>query len=111
MTSRVNWAVQSSGVDYLHLLLVSMDYLMRRLDIDGRFLLSIHDEVRFLVKEEQSLLAALCLQVANLWTRAMFSASVDIGDVPAVSIPRQLPRKLLRHLIKSVVVCSVLLLN
>ncbi|KAJ3172746.1 DNA-directed DNA polymerase gamma mip1 [Geranomyces variabilis] len=83
MTSRVNWAVQSSGVDYLHLLLVSMDYLMRRLKIDGRFMVSIHDEVRYLVKEEQSILAAYCLQIANLWVRAAFSASVGIHDVPA----------------------------
>ena len=27
MTSRVNWVVQSSAVDYLHLMLVSMRYL------------------------------------------------------------------------------------
>ena len=26
MTSRINWAIQSSGVDYLHLLIISMDY-------------------------------------------------------------------------------------
>ncbi|TPX62628.1 DNA-directed DNA polymerase [Powellomyces hirtus] len=83
MTSRVNWAVQSSGVDYLHLLLVSMDYLMRRLHIDGRFMVSIHDEVRYLVKEEQSMLVAFCLQIANLWVRTAFSASVGIHDVPA----------------------------
>ncbi|KAJ3006851.1 DNA-directed DNA polymerase gamma mip1 [Thoreauomyces humboldtii] len=83
MTSRVNWVVQSSGVDYLHLLLVSMDYLMRRLKIDGRFMVSIHDEIRFLVKDEQSLLAALCLQVSNLWVRAAFAASLNIDDVPA----------------------------
>ncbi|KAJ3146350.1 DNA-directed DNA polymerase gamma mip1 [Geranomyces michiganensis] len=83
MPSRVNWAVQSSGVDYLHLLLVSMNYLMRRLKIDGRFMVSIHDEVRYLVKEDQSVLAAYCLQIANLWVRTAFSASVGIHDVPA----------------------------
>ncbi|TPX70936.1 DNA-directed DNA polymerase [Spizellomyces sp. 'palustris'] len=83
MTSRVNWVVQSSGVDYLHLLLVAMDYLMRRMKIDGRFMLSIHDEVRFLVKEEHQILAALALQIANLWVRAMFAESVGISDLPA----------------------------
>lgn len=30
MPSRINWVVQSSGVDYLHLLIVSMEYLTRR---------------------------------------------------------------------------------
>ncbi|KAI8995908.1 DNA polymerase family A-domain-containing protein [Gaertneriomyces semiglobifer] len=82
MTSRVNWAVQSSGVDYLHLLLVSMDYLIRRLRIDARFVISIHDEVRFLVKDEHQLLVALALQISNLWVRAMFAESVGIADLP-----------------------------
>lgn len=30
MPSRINWVVQSSGVDYLHLLIVSMEYLIKR---------------------------------------------------------------------------------
>jgi hypothetical protein len=33
MTSRVNWVVQSSAVDYLHIMLVMMQELMRRYDI------------------------------------------------------------------------------
>ena len=46
MTSRVNWVVQSSAVDYLHLMLVSMRWLFDTYGIDGRFCISIHDEVR-----------------------------------------------------------------
>ena len=45
MTSRVNWIVQSSAVDYLHLMLVCMKWLFSKFDIDGRFCISIHDEV------------------------------------------------------------------
>lgn len=45
-TSRVNWVVQSSAVDYLHLMLVCMAWLIREYDIDARFCISIHDEVR-----------------------------------------------------------------
>ncbi|KAJ3416849.1 DNA-directed DNA polymerase gamma mip1 [Chytridiales sp. JEL 0842] len=82
MTSRVNWTVQSSGVDYLHLLLVSMNYLMRRMKIQGRFMLSIHDEVRFLVKKEHAELTSLALHISNLWTRAMFSYRLGIKDLP-----------------------------
>ncbi|KAJ3015810.1 UNVERIFIED_CONTAM: DNA-directed DNA polymerase gamma mip1 [Siphonaria sp. JEL0065] len=81
-TSRVNWVVQSSGVDYLHLLLVSMNYLFRRFKIKGRFMLSIHDEVRYMVAKEDEDLAALALQISNLWTRALFSSSVGIHDLP-----------------------------
>ena len=52
MTSRVNWVVQSSAVDYLHLMLVCMKWLFNKYNIDGRFCISIHDEVS-LMKQEQ----------------------------------------------------------
>ena len=52
LTSRINWVVQSSAVDYLHLLLVSVNWLFGQLRVSGRFVLSIHDEVRFLVRSE-----------------------------------------------------------
>ncbi|KAJ2395720.1 DNA-directed DNA polymerase gamma mip1, partial [Coemansia sp. RSA 2603] len=82
MTSRVNWAVQSSGVDYLHLLLVAMRYLARTYMIDLRFALSVHDEVRYLVADHDVHRAALALQVANLWVRALFSYRVGLEDLP-----------------------------
>ena len=33
MTSRVNWTIQSSGVDYLHLLIISMEYLIENMEL------------------------------------------------------------------------------
>ncbi|KAI1758793.1 DNA polymerase family A-domain-containing protein [Hypoxylon sp. FL1150] len=82
LTSRINWAIQSSGVDYLHLLIVSMDYLTRRYNIAARLAISVHDEIRYLVKDEDKYRAAMALQVANLWTRAMFAQQVGIDDLP-----------------------------
>ncbi|PNP48989.1 hypothetical protein TGAMA5MH_00148 [Trichoderma gamsii] len=82
LPSRINWAIQSSGVDYLHLLIVSMDYLIRRFNLDARLAISVHDEVRYLVKSEDKYKAALALQVANIWTRAMFAQQVGINDLP-----------------------------
>lgn len=70
ITSRVNWVVQSSAVDYLHLLLVAMKWLGEEHDIDGRFCISIHDEVRYLVCSEDRYRAALALQISNLLTRS-----------------------------------------
>lgn len=69
ITSRVNWAVQSSAVDYLHLILVAMKWLCEEHNIDGRFCISIHDEVRYLVPSEDRYRAALALQITNLLTR------------------------------------------
>lgn len=82
LTSRINWAIQSSGVDYLHLLIVGMDYLIRRFNIQARLAITVHDEIRYLVKNEDKYRAAMALQVANLWTRAMFAQQVGIDDLP-----------------------------
>jgi len=82
MTSRINWAIQSSGVDYLHLLIISMDYLIRRFNINARLAITVHDEIRYLVKNEDKYKAAMALQVANVWTRAMFSQQMGINDLP-----------------------------
>lgn len=84
LTSRINWTVQSSGVDYLHLLLVAMKHLAKVLRIDMRFAISIHDEVRYLVRREHRYKAAFALQIANLWTRALFVHRVGMVDLPLV---------------------------
>lgn len=82
MTSRINWAIQSSGVDYLHLLIVSMDYLSRRFNLEARLAITVHDEIRYLVKVKDKYRAAMALQVANIWTRAMFSQQMGINELP-----------------------------
>lgn len=82
LPSRINWAIQSSGVDYLHLLLVSMEFLCKYYAIDARLAITVHDEVRFMTKWEHRYKCAMALQIANLWTRAMFCHQVGIDDVP-----------------------------
>ena len=74
LTSRINWVVQysppawSARVDYLYLLIVSMDHLIQPYDIEARCLISVHDRVCHLVAERDLHRAALALQIANLWT-------------------------------------------
>lgn len=82
ITSRINWVVQSSGVDYLHLILVCMKWLFTEYNIDGRFSISIHDEVRYMVKEEDKYRAALALQISNLLTRSLFAYRLGMNDLP-----------------------------
>ena len=82
ITSRINWAVQSSAVDYLHLMLVSMRWLKEKYDISTRFSISIHDEVRYLVASQDRWRAALALQITNLMTRAMFARQLNLNDLP-----------------------------
>lgn len=82
ITSRVNWVVQSSAVDYLHLMLVAMKWLCEEHDIDARFCISIHDEVRYLVCSKDRHRAALALQITNLLTRCMFAHALGLQDLP-----------------------------
>ncbi|XP_065703240.2 DNA polymerase subunit gamma-1 isoform X1 [Patagioenas fasciata] len=82
LTSRVNWVVQSSAVDYLHLMLVAMKWLFEEFDINGRFCISIHDEVRYLVQHQDRYRAALALQITNLLTRCMFAYKLGLQDLP-----------------------------
>ncbi|EJU01791.1 hypothetical protein DACRYDRAFT_94814 [Dacryopinax primogenitus] len=82
LPSRINWVVQSSGVDYLHLLIVAMRYLIHKYDISARYLISVHDELRYLVKDEDRYRAALALQIANIWTRSLFSFKLGMDDLP-----------------------------
>uniref|UniRef100_A0A665VII3 DNA polymerase subunit gamma-1 n=1 Tax=Echeneis naucrates TaxID=173247 RepID=A0A665VII3_ECHNA len=82
ITSRVNWVVQSSAVDYLHLMLVAMKWLFEEYQIDGRFCISIHDEVRYLVRSEDRYRAALALQITNLLTRCAFAHALGMQDLP-----------------------------
>lgn len=82
MTSRVNWTIQSSGVDYLHLLIISMEYLIEKYGIEARLAITVHDELRYLVKETDKYKAALLLQISNIWTRAMFCEQLGIKEVP-----------------------------
>lgn len=84
MTSRINWVVQSSAVDFLHLMLVCMKWLFKEYNIQGRYSICIHDEVRYLVKSEDRYRAALALQITNLLTRSFFTAKVGINDLPQV---------------------------
>uniref|UniRef100_A0A7M5UUB8 DNA polymerase subunit gamma-1 n=1 Tax=Clytia hemisphaerica TaxID=252671 RepID=A0A7M5UUB8_9CNID len=84
-TSRVNWVVQSSAVDYLHLMLTSMAWLIKEYNIDARFCVSIHDEVRYIVKDKDRYRLALALQITNLLTRSMFAYKLNLNDLPQFS--------------------------
>lgn len=82
MPSRINWVVQSSGVDYLHLLITSMEHLILTYNLQARFMISVHDEVRYLAKDEDAHRVALALQISNLWTRSMFAHKLQMDNLP-----------------------------
>lgn len=63
-----------------------MRWLLTTYNIKGRFCISIHDEVRYLVSDSDRYRAALALQIANLLTRSMFSYKLGMNDLPQVSV-------------------------
>lgn len=79
LPTRVNWVVQSGAVDFLHLMLVSMRWLLKD---KARFCLSFHDEVRYIVPEDLKYDAALAMHITNLLTRAFCSIKLGINDLP-----------------------------
>ncbi|XP_049538632.1 DNA polymerase subunit gamma-1, mitochondrial isoform X1 [Anopheles darlingi] len=79
MPTRINWVVQSGAVDFLHLMLVCMRWLM---EDRVRFCLSFHDEVRYLVAEQYAHKAALAMHVTNLLTRSFCAHRVGFKDLP-----------------------------
>ncbi|PIO64428.1 hypothetical protein TELCIR_13943 [Teladorsagia circumcincta] len=81
--SVMNWLVQSSAVDFLHLLLVCMEWLCREYDIRARFVISIHDEVRYLCPEEDAPRLALALMLSNMYVRSFISSKLGIEQLPS----------------------------
>eukprot|EP00835_Amoeboradix_gromovi_P001851 NODE_94_length_21515_cov_0.130417.p1 type:complete len:1082 gc:universal NODE_94_length_21515_cov_0.130417:10029-13274(+) len=81
-TTRINWIVQGSGVDYLHMLLVLMDYFIKRSRIDCKFMISVHDEIRYICHDADVYKASLMLQLSNLLTRAFFSERIGVYSLP-----------------------------
>lgn len=61
-----------------------MRYFITKFSLCARLLITIHDEIRFLVKDEDVVSVALALQLSNLWTRALFAHSVGMDDLPLV---------------------------
>lgn len=79
LSTKVNWVVQSGAVDFLHLMLVCMRWLMKD---KVRFCLSFHDEVRYIVKEEYKYQAALAMHLTNLLVRSFCSIQLGLNDLP-----------------------------
>lgn len=79
LPTKVNWVVQSGAADFLHLMLVCMNWIMKD---KIRFCLSFHDEVRYLVTDPYKYQAALALHVTNLLTRSFCSYRLGIHDLP-----------------------------
>lgn len=83
MTSKINWSVQTSGVDFLHLLITGFAYICSQYDIWYKFLISVHDEIHYAIKQEESARAGLAFSIAHLWAWTYFFSQAGFSDLPA----------------------------
>jgi len=81
-TTRCNWLIQSSAVDFLHLFLANMDFLVEKYGINAHYSLSIHDMIQFISSKEDKYRTALAFQLAHLYTRAYFSLKCGLPQLP-----------------------------
>jgi DNA polymerase gamma 1 len=85
MPIRMNWVVESSGVDYLHLLISSMAHLIKSYAIDARLMFTMHEEIRYLASENDRYRTAMALQISNLWAGTMVAHRLGFQNLPLVS--------------------------
>ena len=81
-TGRINWTIQSSGAEMLALLLTATHWLARKYKIPAQFILSIHDEVWWMVPEKYAEQFAVVYQMGHLLAWARFQSAVGMPDVP-----------------------------
>jgi DNA polymerase gamma 1 len=55
----------------------------KKLNVTGRLVLTIHDEIRTLVKNEDIIKAIYALQLAHLYTRSAFIRAHGLDNIPA----------------------------
>ncbi|WP_413259858.1 DNA polymerase [Floridanema fluviatile] len=82
-TTKINRIIQASGVDFRDMLVCLQRLFYDLLGIDGRLLMTIHDEIRTVVGEEDSYKAAYALQLAHLAVRASFIDGLGLDCIPA----------------------------
>lgn len=81
-TTKINWCIQTTGVDMRDMLVTLMNYFFRKLNITAKLLMTIHDEVRYLVLESQARDAAYAMQMAHLYMRAIFIDAFGLDGIP-----------------------------
>jgi len=62
--------------------LIWMKYFFRKERIPGIFILSIHDEIWFMVSEGNMVRAAKCLQLAHLFTYCLLYEALGFTSIP-----------------------------
>ena len=81
-TTRCNWLIQSSAVDFLHIFMTNLEYLLAEYEINAAYSLSIHDMIQYICAEEDKYRCVLAFQLAHLYTRVYFTLKCGFTQLP-----------------------------
>jgi DNA polymerase gamma 1 len=81
-TGRTNWTIQASGAEILATILTATHWLMDEYKIPARFVISIHDEIWWMVPDKYAEMFSVLYQMAHVYTWSLFHYSVGLPDLP-----------------------------
>jgi hypothetical protein len=81
LPGRRNWAIQGTGAEILSIFLVAVHWLAKKKGITTLFIISIHDEIWWLFREEDTEMGVKILQLAHLYTWGLFNAQLGMPDL------------------------------
>jgi len=82
MTARTNYTIQAAGAEMLAVLLTAATWVAREFKIEAQFVVSIHDEVAFIVPDKQAKAFAAAFQIAHAMSWARFHAGCGVPELP-----------------------------
>ena len=82
LTSRINWVIQTSGTDILHLFLVAVTWLFRHYRVNASVIQSLHDEVVSISRRGHEAIAVRCYNIAHLLAWSVASERIGIFNLP-----------------------------
>lgn len=79
---QLNFTVQASGTSILQATAVAVTWLVKKFNIDARFIFSLHDELIFVCKEEETDVLMYLIEIAHVWVWAFLHYKLGINDMP-----------------------------
>ena len=83
MPSNVNFTIQATASSYgqLATTLVAIEWLRRKVGVWARYSISLHDEIVYLIREEDTEIFAMIYNVAHAWTWALLAHNLELVDL------------------------------
>lgn len=82
ITARTNFAIQATGTEMLSTILVTVMGLVKKYKLDAHYVISIHDELHFMVNKDQVEEFCALFQLAHFYSWNLFHEKFGIKEFP-----------------------------